>query len=432
MSATAPRSPGSAVAASEEGGFPEVLAQVLRSRAFEKTPALRALLVFLWQHRDEAISEYAIATEALGRSSLFDARTDATVRVQISRLRQRLERFYESEGQNATERLVIPLGSHQVQIEAAEATRDGSPDRVSPWIAEAPKPRRGRAVLALGIACVVLAGACAVLGLELLRTRHEEKAPGNPVAAAFWQRFFGNGRRTRIVLPTPVFFSFHVPTLDPNGNIMFRDTDVNDFESRGRSTPLRSLEKTLGAPELAQNYTVTSDTFASVHLARYLDRAGLDTTVLSSADAPMAALDRENVIALGTWGTLTPLKSYLDRMTFVLESHERHVENRTPAAGEPKTVSVISESPTRSVWPGLIAVLPGPANQTHLLILSSRHTSALVSFLTSTSGLDELERIWKQKGSPEFYEVLLNSEMDDDMVVRFWVVALHPYPGNVR
>ena len=213
---------------------------------------------------------------------------------------------------------------------------------------------------------------------------------------------------------------------------MFRDTDVNDFASSARSAPLRALESTLGTPELAQNYTVTSDTFASVHLARYLDRSGLDTTVLSSADAPMAALDRENVIALGTWGTLTPLKSYLDRMTFVLESHERRVANRTPAPGEPKALSVIVESPMRSVWPGVIAVLPGPANQTHLLILSSRHTSALVSFLTSTSGLDELERIWKQKGSPDFYEVLLNSEMDNDTLVKFWVVALHPYPAKTH
>ena len=105
-------------------------------------------------------------------------------------------------------------------------------------------------------------------------------------------------------------FRFNVPTLDPNGNIMFRDTDVNDFASGGRSAPLRALENTLGTPQLAQNYTVTSDTFASVHLARYLDRVGLDTTVLSSADAPMAALDRENVIALGTWGTLTPAKKF--------------------------------------------------------------------------------------------------------------------------
>ena len=76
---------------------------------------------------------------------------------------------------------------------------------------------------------------------------------------------------------------------------MFRDTDVNAFDGAARSAPLRSLAKAFGASELAQNYTVTSD----------------------------------------TWGTLAPLQSYLDHMTFVLESHEPRVENRNPYPGGP-------------------------------------------------------------------------------------------------
>ncbi len=91
---------------------------MLASKTFGKTPALRTLLEYLWRQRDFAISEYAIATEALGRSPSFDPRIDATVRVQISRLRQRLEKFYEEEGRNSPERLIIPLGSHRVELES--------------------------------------------------------------------------------------------------------------------------------------------------------------------------------------------------------------------------------------------------------------------------------------------------------------------------
>ncbi len=79
-----------------------------------------------------AINEYAIATEALGRNRLFDARIDATVRVQISRLRQRLDRFYEEEGKDCKERLTIPLGSHHVQLECVGTAQGYSlsrPDR---------------------------------------------------------------------------------------------------------------------------------------------------------------------------------------------------------------------------------------------------------------------------------------------------------------
>ena len=64
-----------------------------------------------------SISEYAVATEALGRSPSFDARTDATVRVQISRLRQRLNQFYEKEGIGSITRLNVPLGTHQVVLQ---------------------------------------------------------------------------------------------------------------------------------------------------------------------------------------------------------------------------------------------------------------------------------------------------------------------------
>ena len=158
MSTTVPRYPASDVAAEAPDGHPEALGQVLRSRAFEKTPALRALLIFLWQHRHEAVSEYGIATEALGRRPIFDARTDATVRVQISRLRQRLERFYESEGQHATERLIIPLGSHQVHIESAKVAMT-----VVHPVKTLPAGTR-RPMLILGIACAVLTVACATLG----------------------------------------------------------------------------------------------------------------------------------------------------------------------------------------------------------------------------------------------------------------------------
>src|SRR6185369_5232612 len=96
------------------------VADVLASRTFERAPTLRTLLLYLWQHRGESLSEYAVATEALGRSDNFSSKVDATVRVQISRLRQRLEKYYEDEGHTARERLIIPLGSHQVEVRESE------------------------------------------------------------------------------------------------------------------------------------------------------------------------------------------------------------------------------------------------------------------------------------------------------------------------
>ncbi len=404
---------------------------VTESRTFERAPTLRALLLYLWRMRGEPISEYAIATEALGRGASFDARTDATVRVQISRLRQRLEKFYQQEGAACSERVVIPLGSHHIETEIVALPEPAGVRPPEPQPALRPNPVNR---LLLG-ACVALALVATGLGIKVERSPSAAKVNTPQSAPRLWRAFFGNNLPTRIILPTPVFLSF-----SPNGplaTVMVRDTSINDFAGRSAASEYAALEKMMGKPQLAQNYTVTSDTFAAVSLARYLDGFSLATAVRSSAEAPLEALDSENVIAIGTWGTLTPVKPYLDRMSFRLSEHEMHVTNRRPAAGEPAQIEQVIESPERSIWPGVIAVLPGRGGKSHLLVLASRQTSALVSMLTSSHGLEEVERLWRSKGSPEFYEIVAQSEMNGMNLVRSTPVLLHAFqpesgvtPGN--
>jgi hypothetical protein len=211
---------------------------------------------------------------------------------------------------------------------------------------------------------------------------------------------------------------------------MLRDTGVNAFANGENSEQYRMLARSLGQPVLAENYTVTSDTFAAIHLVRYLDQFSRQTTVSSSVDAPLEALDRENAIAVGTWGTLTPLKSYLDRLSFRLGPHEEYVEFRNPAPGEPKRIDLVQESPERRIRPGIIGLVPGNGGRTHLLILASLNTSALVSVLTSSNGLGQLEQMWKSKGSPKYFDVVVNAEESGRNFVRAWPVALHPYKNK--
>jgi hypothetical protein len=50
--------------------------------------------------------------------------------------------------------------------------------------------------------------------------------------------------------------------------------------------------------------------------------------------------------------------------------------------------------------------------------------------LTSTNGLEQIDRLWKSKGSPEFFEMIVNSEMNGDRLVRSWPVVLRPFKAN--
>src|SRR5664279_976493 len=90
--------------------------QITDNEIFRAAPMMRTLLRYLWQHREERMSEYAVAVDALGRRPNFDPKIDATVRVEISRLRRKLKEFYESQEESFPLRLSIPLGKHELHL----------------------------------------------------------------------------------------------------------------------------------------------------------------------------------------------------------------------------------------------------------------------------------------------------------------------------
>src|ERR1700712_1259986 len=92
-----------------EAGVEESLARMLASPQFARAETQRRLLSYFWEHRHDTISEYGIATDALGRNSNFDSNSDASVRVHISRLRRKLKDYYVETGE--AELLSIPIGT---------------------------------------------------------------------------------------------------------------------------------------------------------------------------------------------------------------------------------------------------------------------------------------------------------------------------------
>ena len=77
--------------------------RVLSSGIFERSPSLAQLLTYIckryFEGEADSIKEYSIAVDALGRSPDFEQKKDPIVRVQMHRLRQRLEEYYRAGGQ---------------------------------------------------------------------------------------------------------------------------------------------------------------------------------------------------------------------------------------------------------------------------------------------------------------------------------------------
>ena len=211
-----------------------LLAQIVESDTFRMAPTMRTLLLYLWQHRTEPISEYAIAVEALGRRPDFDPRIDATARVQIARLRMKLKEFYETKGGTFPLRVSVPVGGHQAVFELA-----GTDVALS-----GQDTRQGHSkIFFVALAGVTLV--LAVLCLFLLWENRQLKASAvadPPPLPRFWQSFLSGGKPTGIVVPAPVHFSWK------NERILVRDLTTLNYADWSKSPFLSHLAKQWAPP----------------------------------------------------------------------------------------------------------------------------------------------------------------------------------------
>ena len=434
------RIPGMAVAIAPElerdvdPAIAEAVTRILNSPQFMRAETQRKLLHYLWLNRHLPLSEYALATEALGRNSNFDPNTDASIRVHISRLRRKLKDYYAETGE--PELLVIPTGSHQLILLAPvlppPVMEEPTPEPESPpsgmaWV----RLHAVTLLTATSIALLVLLGATA--GFAIWQSRQLKSAALHPQEQpnGFWKAFLEGDAPIKIVLPTPIFFSFrNQPSL------RVRSVYVNSFDELNKDPALKALADTMGKAGLEQSYTVTWDTLAGIQISRYLDHVGQGNRISFEVtrDSSLLSLEQANVIVLGTDNTLRPMREYIDSMNFVLVPGEERVINTHPEKGEdaayrrvyqgdPKNVG----SSVRHLEPSIIALLPGRAAGLKVLMLESRDTSGMVSLLSSNAGSNAVEQMWRQHGSPRFFEMVTMTELEGNKPLRSWPVALHAY-----
>ncbi|MBZ5489562.1 MAG: hypothetical protein LAO76_01360 [Acidobacteriia bacterium] len=94
----------------------EYLDKITQSKCFRQSEFLKRLLRFLVvkvvRSQEHQIKEYSLGTEVFQRKESFDPRSDTIVRVQVHRLRVKLEKYYKTEGAHDPIRFEIPKGSY--------------------------------------------------------------------------------------------------------------------------------------------------------------------------------------------------------------------------------------------------------------------------------------------------------------------------------
>lgn len=147
----------------------EELERILASGDFDASERNRRFLEYIVQEklagRADRIKAYNIATTVFGRDESFDPQMDPIVRIEASRLRRSIERYYLTAGSDDPVLITIPKGAYvpEFALQTAEAVANSEPtDPREEPAPDMPPPSRTafgytRAV-GLGFAAVLAAG----------------------------------------------------------------------------------------------------------------------------------------------------------------------------------------------------------------------------------------------------------------------------------
>ena len=377
---------------------------------------MRTLLLYLWSHQGETLSEYAVALDALGKPADFDPRTDSTVRVQISRLRAKLKEFYEQPGEPFPLKVSIPVGRHDLQWSYQQPTKD-SP-QVPPPIPKMWAITGGLVFLALSLACVLL----------FLRVRTlEASAPaGLPPLPRFWHTFAAGSKPVAIILPSPLYFFW------PDRGINVRDLSVSEFSRWPLSPRLREIAALWGPPQLSQNYVGIPETHAGIRLLQFLQGRVGQLEVIESRRFAADSVAARNTIFIGMPRTAAYLEHIAQKLNFYIERVEPDViRNRNPLPGEAKEFVQVNYSADRIRYPGIIALLPPRPEHTRSLLLLGRSPAGLATLLSSIDGLRLLDEQWSKAGSPDAWEIVVEADTyRGDVFEKVAPVSFRPIPSD--
>lgn len=194
---------------------------LLTSGVLGRSSNLARMLTFVcekhFQGHDDQVTEYSIATEALGRREHFDPQDDTIVRVTAHSLRKRLQEIYQTDGVNRPVHIQIPLGNYMPAfvhigadntpgVEGATTPallEPGQTPQTPQLPAAAPQPKR---LPLWRVAAAILAAVSLSCGFYFFAHRNATKTvvaatPGSPVLPQpknTIRTLMGTGRKTYV------------------------------------------------------------------------------------------------------------------------------------------------------------------------------------------------------------------------------------------
>jgi hypothetical protein len=383
----------------------EARAQIERlaaSKTFETSEVHRRLLHYLAEKslagEGDRLKEYIVGLEAFGKPSTYDPKQDSIVRLQVSRLRQKLAVYYQNEANGDNVLISLPKGGFKLNFEP----RAASPAEPAP---ADPQQRIRWLTLALAVA-ILWALATSILLVRVHRQNEPSAESWTPELESLWQPFLDSKRALVVCLGTPLFVRF--PAFG-----FFRDPKANDWAEVEKSERIAVARKALGDRELlpSYNFTGAGEASAAFMLAKLLATRHRDLQVTRSNILSWQQVADENVIFIGPPKFNLQLQAAALTEDIVVEPSG--IRNRKPRPGEPEFLEDrVQPGTMEGETHALITRSAGPSGVGELLVLAgnaSADTLAAAEWLTqSWHARDLTDRLRARSGRiPHHFQVVL-------------------------
>lgn len=419
----------------------ELVDRVITSAVFSKSKRLSSLLTYVCDlalnGRANEVNEQMIGEAVFGRPPDYDSATDGIVRTQASRLRQRLDLYFDGEGANEPVRIVIPRGRYVPFFEPRSSTQTAVPASAPPPVAQPVIPPQeplrvgardsGTTTLAWSLVAIL---AIAILAMSLRNVGAFTKTqPARAAVHPLWSHFFQARQITTFVAADSGLVLLHRMTQKPTTLAEYLS---RDFTRQTRGLSPERVEEILNLAN--RRYT----SFVDLNIFRRLQQLPFVTSgrleVKYARDIQMNELKQGSVILSGARGANPWLELYEPELNFIGSNGFHHTYsfiNRHPQAGENAEFSVSETDPRQRVL-GVLALLPNLDGSGNALIVegnSMAGTEAISDFLFDDDALlPFLGKLRKPDGTLPHFEVLIESNSVNGSAGPFHILAYRTHP----
>ena len=395
--------------------------RILRSDTFRNSESLRRLLRYLAEKsatgEANQLKEYAIGLDAFSKPPSYDPRQDSIVRLQVGRLRQRLEDYYRSEGKDDPILIELPKGHFRLNANQRDSNVDLQPEPLPLATPEIGFRYWRQLAIGLAVALATFAAAGAYLAT---RTVHPSVDAGirnlwTPELKILWQPFLASNR--------PLIVSAGAPMFVRMGRTLVRDLSLNRWEDVSKSHSITAIRAALDHIDIFADYHYApfGEVSSAFRLGRLLATRELNVSFAKTVQLSWQQLADNNVLIIGSPSFLAQLRGMPAKEPFRLEPGG--VRNLDPKPGEPAFFSdyLSLEAEDGEVY-GLITRMPGPLGNSEVASFTSNQTPGRMAgvewFTDGALAKTLVSKLKKPTGEiPRYYQVLLKVNYKDGIPI---------------